>query len=224
MSTSQVEAREPEPSSVPPRSLPTPEAKAAPRPMARRAAAFLLRVGRGMWEQGALDSAASMAFNFFLSLIPLLVLVGFLLGHLVRTRGVEAFMAPLLDTLPASSAELVGHELQRMAGARAGSIAPLSALTFFWLASSGIHHMMAVFERAVHASRRRWIEQRALALACVAMGLAMVSLTSWGIFEMDAAIHRDAPRMPELSISWSGSPGAARTPWGQGQGAHETRA
>jgi membrane protein len=177
-----------------------------------------------MWTYGALDSAASMAFNFFLSLIPLLVLLGFLLGHLVRTRGVEAFMAPLLDALPAASAELVGHELQRMAGARAGSIAPLSALTFFWLASSGIHHMVAVFERAVQASRRRWIEQRALALGCVVIGLAMVSLTSWGIFEMDAVIYRDAPRMPELSLSWSGSPGAARTPWGQGQGAHETRA
>src|SRR5580700_10613690 len=129
-------------------------------PYGRRVARFIQRILQGMWTYGALDSAASMAFNFFLSLIPLLVLLGFLLGHLVRTRGVEAFMAPLLDTLPAASAELVGHELQRMAGARAGSIAPLSAVTFFWLASSGIHHMVAVFERAVQASRRRWIEQR----------------------------------------------------------------
>jgi membrane protein len=186
-------------------------------------ARFIHRILYGMWTYGALDSAASMAFNFFLSLIPLLVLVGFLLGHLVRTNGVEAFMAPLLDTLPTASAELVGHELQRMAGARAGSVAPLSALTFFWLASSGIHHMISVFERAVQASPRRWIEQRALALGCVVAGLAMVSLTSWSIFETDAAIHRDAPRMPDLSISWNGSRGAARTAWDQAHGSHETR-
>jgi membrane protein len=215
MSTSQVEAREPEPSSVPPRSLPTPEAKAAPRPMARRAAAFLLRVGRGMWEQGALDSAASMAFNFFLSLIPLLVLVGFVLGHLVRTNGVEAFMAPLLDTIPTASAELVGKELQRMAGAHAGSIAPLGVVTFFWLASSGIHHMMSVFEKAVHARPRRWVKQRAIALGCVVAGLA--------IFEIDSAIHREEPRLPQLSISWSGRPQTVRLPGDHGPGLHETR-
>ena len=45
-------------------------------PIGRRVADFVVRIARGMWTQGALDSAASMAFNFFLSLIPLLVLVG----------------------------------------------------------------------------------------------------------------------------------------------------
>jgi membrane protein len=190
----------------------------------RRAARFVERIVRGMWTYRALDSAASMAFNFFLSLIPLMVLVGFMLGHLVRTNGVEAFMAPLLDTLPASSAELVGHELQRMAGARPGSVAPLSALTFFWLASSGVHHMMSVFEKSVQASPRRWVKQRGLALGCVVAGLAMVGLTSWGIFEIDATLHQDAPRMPKLSISWSGSSGAARSPWDQGVGRQEDRA
>jgi len=176
-----------------------------------------------MWEQGALDSAASMAFNFFLSLIPLLVLVGFVLGHLVRTNGVDVFMAPLLDTIPATAAELVGHELQRMAGARAGSVAPLSVLTFFWLASSGVHHMMTVFEKAVQASRRRWVKQRALAMACVVAGLAMMALTSWGIFVADAAIHREAPRLPSLSITWSGSSEVTRVPGDRASGLHESR-
>src|SRR5579871_3959934 len=136
--------------------------------------AFLRRIGRGMWVHGALDSAASMAFNFFLSLIPLMVLVGFMLGHLVRTNGVEVFMAPVLDAIPPASADLVRHELQRMAGARAGSIAPLGVLTFLWLASSGVHHMMSVFEKAVLASRRRWIKQRAIALGVVLGGLITV--------------------------------------------------
>jgi membrane protein len=188
-----------------------------------RAARFVYRIALGMWTHGALDSAASMAFNFFLSLIPLLVLVGFMLGHLVRTNGVETFMAPLLGALPATSAELVGHELQRMAGARAGSVAPLSALTFFWLASSGVSHMMSVFEKAVRASRRRWVKQRALALACVVVGLTLIGATSWVIFELDGAIHRDSPRMPQLSISWTGNPGATRAPRTQGPGPHEVR-
>jgi membrane protein len=219
-------AQKQERASIPPR--PSPKVagakKKAERPSrGRRALSFLVRIGRGMWDQGALDSAASMAFNFFLSLIPLLVLVGFMLGHLVRTNGVDVFMAPLLDTIPTTSAELVGHELQRMAGARAGSIAPLGVLTFFWLASSGVHHMMSVFEKAVQASRRRWVKQRAIALACVLAGLATLSFTSWGIFEADAAIHREAPRMPQLSISWNGSSQVTHVAGDRGPGLHESR-
>src|SRR5580704_1697816 len=160
-------------------------------PLRMRLGRFLVRIGRGMWVHGALDAAASMAFNFFLSLIPLMVLVRFILGHLVRTNGVEACMRPLLDTLPASAAEIVGDELQRLAGARGGTIAPLSVVTFFWLASSGVNHMMSMFEKVVNATPRRWWKQRAIALACVVGGIGMVSVTSWAIFEADAAIHRE---------------------------------
>jgi membrane protein len=189
--------------------------------LGRRGLNFVIRIGRGMWTHGALDSAASMAFNFFLSLIPLLVLVGFVLGHLVRTNGVEVFMAPFLDTIPTTAADLVAHELQRMAGARAGSVAPLGVLTFFWLSSAGVHHMMSVFEKAVHASPRRWVKQRAIALACVIGCLGTMGLTSWAIFEADALLHREEPRLPKLSITWSGHSGTARLPGDQGSGLHE---
>jgi membrane protein len=223
MSTSQAAVPAKEGSSAPPTTKASTRWAVVRSPKLRRAGAFLYRVGRGMWEQGALDSAASMAFNFFLSLVPLLVLVGFILGHLVRTNGVEAFMAPLLDTIPATSAELVGKELQRMAGARAGSVAPLGVVTFFWLASSGVHHMMSVFEKAVGARPRRWLKQRAIALGCVVAGLTTLAFTSWGIFEIDAGIHREEPRLPQLSISWSGKPAATRLPGDQGPGHHESR-
>ncbi len=159
---------------------------------------------RGMWVHSAIDSAASMAFNFFLSLIPLMVLVGFVLGHLIRTNGVDAFMAPLLDTIPDTSAALVRRELQRLAGASSGSIAPLSVVTFFWLASSGVSHMMRVFEKVMHAPPRPWWKQRALAVAYVVVGIAMAGTTSWAIFEADGLLHADEPRMPRLSVSWSG--------------------
>jgi membrane protein len=192
-------------------------------PLRQRAGRFLLRIVRGMWVHGALDAAASMAFNFFLSLIPLMVLVGFILGHLVRTNGVEAFMQPLLDTLPASAAEIVGGELQRLAGARGGTIAPLSVVTFFWLASSGVNHMMNMFEKVGHASRRKWWKQRAIAIGCVVGGVAMVSFTSWALFEADAAIHREDARVPRLAITWSGSKTSSRSTADHAPGVHETK-
>ncbi len=189
----------------------------------QRVGRFVLRVLRGMWDHGALDAAASMAFNFFLSLIPLMVLVGFILGHLVRTNGVEAFMQPLLDTLPGSAAEIVGSELERLAGARGGTIAPLSVVTFFWLASSGVAHMMSMFQKVVHASPRRWWKQRAIALGCVVGGIGMVSFTSWSIFEADAAIHREDARMPRLAITWNGAKTSTRSGPDHTQGVHETK-
>jgi membrane protein len=192
-------------------------------PLRVRAWRFLLRIGRGMWEHDALDAAASMAFNFFLSLIPLMVLVGFILGHLVRTNGVEAFMQPLLDTLPSSAAEIVGSELQRLAGASGGSIAPLSVLTFFWLASSGVNHMMTMFQKVGHASPRRWWKQRAIAIGCVVGGVGMVSFTSWSIFEVDAAIHREDARIPRLAITWNGAKSTTRTGPDHTPGLRETK-
>jgi membrane protein len=158
-----------------------------------------------MWVHCALDSAASMAFNFFLSLIPLMVLVGFVLGHLVRTNGADAFMAPLLDTIPGASAELIRRELQRLAGASGGSVAPLGVLTFFWLASSGVSHMMSVFEKVMHAPPRPWWKQRVLAIVYVVMGVAMASTTACAIYETDGLMHEDGPRIPQLSITWSGA-------------------
>jgi membrane protein len=193
-------------------------------PLRVRVWRFVWRIVRGMYVHGALDAAASMAFNFFLSLIPLMVLVGFILGHLVRTNGVEAFMQPLLDTLPGSAAEIVGNELQRLAGARGGTIAPLSVVTFFWLASSGVNHMMNMFEKLVGAPPRRWWKQRAIALGCVVGGIGMVSFTSWAIFEADAAIHREEARMPRLAITWNGAKSSTRTsPGDHSPGLHESK-
>lgn len=169
-----------------------------------RSTRFVWRIAQSMWVHSALDSAASMAFNFFLSLIPLMVLVGFVLGHLVRTNGVDAFMGPLLDTIPEASADLIRHELQRLAGASSGSVAPLGVVTFFWLASSGVSHMMSVFEKVMHAPPRPWWKQRALAIVYVMMGIAVASTTSWAIFEADGLLHENAPRMPQLSVTWNG--------------------
>ena len=178
-----------------------------------------------MHAHGALDAAASMAFNFFLSLIPLMVLVGFILGHLVRTNGVEAFMQPLLDALPGAAAGDRRRASCSVSPGRAlGATAPLSVVTFFWLASSGVNHMMNIFQKVLHASPRRWWKQRAIAFGCVVGGVFLVSVTSWAVFEADAAIHREEARAPRLAITWSGSKTSARTTSEHGApGLHESK-
>ncbi len=162
-----------------------------------------------MRAHGAIDSARVMAFDFFLSLVPLLVLLGFILGRLVRKRGVEALVGPLLETIPDAAADVARHELERLAGASAASIAPLGAATFLWLTSSGIHQMMDVFEQATRAPRRPWLKQRVIAVGTVVLGLASLSLAGWGLVAGDELVHR--PETSGTSTAVAPSSSAAPT-------------
>jgi membrane protein len=182
----------------------------------RGLSAVALDIVRGMRAHGAIDSARLMAFNFFLSVVPLLVLLGFVMGRFVRVRGVEALVGPLFDAMPAESTDLIRKELERLAGSSHASIAPLSAVTFLWLASSGIHQMMDVFEIASRAPRRAWWKQRVLAFGTVALGLTLVSATAWVIVAGDDVLHGqdavDAPPAPSAAPSASHGGGGTHPP------------
>jgi membrane protein len=145
------------------------------------------RLVRDLLEHDAFGVAASVAFWFFLSLVPLLVLAGFLVGQVARARGMDALTGPLLDIVPGSAEDLVRGEIVRLAGSRTSSIAPLGALGFLWSASSGLHNLMDVIEVAVDARRLAWWWQRTMALGWVIVGLAtacglalvLVQVDSW---------------------------------------------
>jgi membrane protein len=162
----------------------------ASAPAGKRAWRVVVRHVEGLKIHNAFGAAPAMAFHFFLSLIPVLVLVGFILGQLVRRRGVEAFLGPVLDTAPDAAEQIVRSELERLAGSSVAPLAPLSVLGFLWLASSGAHGLMDVFELAVGAPRRGWWKQRAIAVTSVLSALVVVSALAWGLVQMDGIIHR----------------------------------
>ena len=151
----------------------------------------IVRLVQGLYYHRAGDVAPAMAFHFFLSLVPVLVLVGFVLGLVVRQRGVDALLGPVMETAPGASEAIVREELQRMAGAGGASVAPLSVLGFVWLAATGTHGLMDAFETASGAARRDWWKKRVIALASVAVTLVVLALVGWGTIQMDAMIHRD---------------------------------
>jgi membrane protein len=158
----------------------------------------------GLNAHNAFEAAASIAFWFFLSFVPLLVLLGFLVGQVARSRGVDALLGPLLDVVPGTAEDIVRKELERLAGANA-SLAPVGVVGYFWTASSGLHNLMDVFETAVKVERRPWWKQRLYALGWVLLGLATACLLAWLLVRVDAAIHaHDAP--PPVGIAASGTP------------------
>ncbi|MGH7281036.1 MAG: YihY/virulence factor BrkB family protein, partial [Polyangiaceae bacterium] len=140
-------------------------------------------------EHDAFSAAGAMAFQFFLSLIPLLVLVGFVVGRLVRIRGVDPVMAPMLDLLPEAASDLVKRELEGMAGAGSAPVAPLSVLGFLLVASNGTHAMMNVFERAFGAHRRPWWKKRLIASAWLLSVVGTLSFATWGLSKLDRTLH-----------------------------------
>src|SRR5271170_2683816 len=91
------------------------------------------------------DGAASIAFWFFMSLVPLLVFAGWILGAVARSKGADFLLNPVLDLLPGAAAEsLVREQIERMSRPGSDPIAPLAILGFLWSSSSGLHNLMDV--------------------------------------------------------------------------------
>lgn len=170
------------------------------------------RLVRDLLEHDAFGAAGSIAFWFFLSLVPLLVLAGLVLGQVARARGMDALTGPLLDIVPGSAEDLVRTEIERLAGSRAYSVAPLGVIGFLWTASSGLHNLMDVFEVAVHARRQAWWWQRVMALGWVVLGLATGSVIATVLVNVDSLSQRSevaAAPVPSTSASASARGGRA---------------
>ena len=148
----------------------------------------LVRLIVGLQAHRAFDFSAAIAFWFFLSLVPLLVLLGFVVGLVARSHGVDAWLAPVLDVVPGGAQEMVRSEVGRLAGSK-GSLAPLGVIGFLWTASSGLHALMDACEVTARATRRAWWKQRAMALGWVLGGLAAACALAWVLVGVDGALH-----------------------------------
>lgn len=176
----------------------------------KRPGAMLGRLYLAMTTHNAFEAAAAIAFWFFLSLVPLLVLLGYLVGQVARSRGVDALVNPLLGVIPDSAEGMVRAEIQRMTSGTTG-LAPLGVVGYFWTASSGLHNLMDVFETAARVVKRRsWWKQRVIALGWVVAGLVAACVLAWSLVRVDAALNRsDVPAKPAAVATSQQAPGAS---------------
>jgi membrane protein len=135
----------------------------------------------GIGRARTLGLAAEMSFWLFLSLVPLAVIAGF-----VAARIATAHLGLLwsgLDALPTPVRDMLIKQIRQVAAWNGGTVAPIAALTFVWLASSGVHAIFDAVEIQAGTSRPWW-KKRLLALAtCIglAIGGAIVALLAAGI-------------------------------------------
>jgi membrane protein len=172
--------------------LAPPLEKDAPR--WKRLARTAHRLGHGLALHDVLLAAPAMAFHFFLSLLPLLIFVGYVVGLIARRRGVDAVLSPLLDNLPGTAEDVVKKEVARLAGGAGAALGPAAAATFLWIASGGTHGLMNAVENVIGAPPRPWWKKRVLSLAWVVASLGAFALAAFALVQWDSVMHPRDPR------------------------------
>lgn len=124
-------------------------------------------------RHNAFGVANAMAFDAFLSLIPLLAVAGWVLSLLNEPP--EVVLKPVLDVAPSPVKALASGEFLRLS-AGASAIPPISAVVFLYVTSSGISTAMSEFELIFAAPPRRWWQRRLIAAGCVLGSVALIAL------------------------------------------------
>lgn len=155
----------------------------------------LVRLGQGMHYHEALRAAREMAFHLFLSLLPLLVFIGYVVGLVAQRRGASAVLAIVFDTLPDTTEAMLKGEVSRLANAH--RLGPLAAVGFLWIASGGTQGLMLALEAVVGAPRRPWWKKRLIAMGFVLAAMAAFGVAGFGIIEWDSVMH---PRVPTPAV------------------------
>jgi membrane protein len=137
------------------------------------------RVGRALLlmidvldQHNAPIAASAIAFDAFLSLVPLAAFAGMVLHRLHET---DMIVRPLLRASPAPVADLISGAAERLSDDNAAVIAPISIAAFIWTTSSGLSTAMSVFEQMFHSPARPWWWRRGVAMVAIVATVAIVA-------------------------------------------------
>lgn len=125
---------------------------------------LLLGVFFGVRRHNSARVANAMAFDLFLSAIPMLAAAGWVLSVALRTskRSVTA-AATVLDLAPDEVHTVVLRHFDSFDVA----VAPVALAGALWIASGAFHTLINVFEGSVPSRKRPWWLKRSIALGCV---------------------------------------------------------
>jgi membrane protein len=121
-------------------------------------------------------AASAMAFDAFLSIIPLLAVAGWAL-HRLRDAAAEQ-LGTLLSTAPPAVASALGEEFFRISDAKAIVLAPLGLIAFLWVSSAGAATAIGVFETMFVCTPRPWWKRRIVGLGLVIGSIPAVALAT----------------------------------------------
>jgi membrane protein len=158
---------------------------------------------RGINASRATGLAAQMAFWLFLSLLPLAAVSGLVVARIAVARA--DVTGELLGSAPYAVRDLVTHQLEQVAQWNGGTVAPLAAVVFVWLAASGVHAVFDALDQQT-GQQRPWWKKRLLAIAgCVALsiGIATLALLRTGLGWLYALAGHGLSRAAIELPTWS---------------------
>jgi membrane protein len=124
-------------------------------------------------QHDALVAASAMAFDAFLSLVPLAALAG-LVMHRLHESG-DLFVGAIFRASPKPVADLILGSITRLSDDDTAVVAPLSLVAFIWTTSAGVSTAMAIFEKMFHSPPRPWWVRRGIAMGCVFASIAILA-------------------------------------------------
>lgn len=134
-----------------------------------------------------------MSFWVFLSLVPLAAIAGYVAARIAVTHGWHAWLAE--SAAPPQVRELIAPQLEQLAAWRGGSLAPIAAVTFVWLAASGVHSVFDAVEVQTGTSRPWWKKRLLAIFVCIALalGVGLLALLGAGLDWVEALARRALP-------------------------------
>ena len=168
----------------------------------RRALERVRRFGAGTWlsefandlvRARTFGLAAEMSFWLFLALVPLAAVAGLAVAKIAIARPWLATWA--LSPVPVQLREPILRQVDRVAALPGSSLAPFAALTFLWLAASGVKAVFDALEVQTGTKRSWWIKRLLAIGTCVGLsvGVAAVALLGAGLDWIEAVAGRSLP-------------------------------
>jgi membrane protein len=152
-------------------------------PMRRAMRAILL----SLYNHHGLELASAMAFDLFLAVIPLLALAGWAMSTVLQGDAeMLQYFSALLNLTPSDVQHVVNQHAERFFG---GSLAPVALIGALWLGSGAFNTVMSAFQRTLTSRERPWWTRRAIALFCVLILLAALTLGAWIAVAVSAGRH-----------------------------------
>lgn len=135
----------------------------------RQTAKLVAQVVRESAREGFHGEAAKVAFFFFVSLFPMIMVLFALTGILGGEAAFDRIMGLLRATMPAEAAAPIEEVVAEITGDSRPGVLSVGIAVMLWAASNSFNALMMGFDLAWQVrERRRWLSRRLLSLATMA--------------------------------------------------------
>ena len=152
----------------------------------REALALLRLIATNAERKHLALAAAGLAYNFLLSLIPVLMVLAAVVAYLPLKHGMQDINSFLVNVVPRQALPVIDDLLAKISPHRSGLLS-FGLITAVWLASKALKGIIMGLDLAynVHAPRRIWTTRILAFVLTLAVGLLLllgVALTLAGPF------------------------------------------